>query len=147
MASNAGNRGKSAEKEVQKFLEAYDRKVAAFDWERKYDAHSAGGRFQRQTGDFAFYMPGFFGTIEVKEIEHSFRLPRKNFDTDQVAKLRKRQMAGGHIIVLVYHSKDDLWRSPFFGTFLKCDGASWDLSNIGTYPSAAAALDGFGCFE
>lgn len=145
--SSAANRGKSAEAEVKKFLEAYDRKVACFDWERRYDAHSAGGRFQRQTGDFAFYMPNFFGAIEVKEVKHSFRLPHKNFETDQVAKLRKRQMAGGHIIILVYHTEDDLWRMPPFGTFKEREGGSWDLSKFTTYGSAAEALDAFGCFN
>lgn len=138
--AEAANRGKKPEAEVKKVLEAHDAKTAAFDWHRNYDAHTAGGRFPRQVGDFEFYAPGVHGIIEVKEVNHACRLPHKNFNTDAVAKLRKRRLAGGYIYVMVYFTPLDQWRILHLDRFLTRDGGSWDLSDAPLYPSAAAAM-------
>ena len=50
----AGQRGKLPEKKVRELLERLKAQKAGFDYERKYDARSAGGRFQSQAGDFGF---------------------------------------------------------------------------------------------
>lgn len=133
---NPANRGKEAEKEVRKILEKFSAKWAAFDYERMYDARSAGGRFPAQVGDFSWFcgIPHNykFGVIEVKEVEHDFRLPSKNFS--QVPKCRKRQLAGGVIVVLVNHTTTGLWRMPPFQHFAENAGApSWDLSGFPTF--------------
>ncbi len=138
---STANRGKSAEAKVTAFLKAYGEDHQDCDWSRNYDAHAAGGRFQRQTGDFQFYKPGVHGVVEVKEVAHDFRLPFKNFPPEGVAKLWKRELAGGLIIVLVYHSTTGLWRMPPFTAFRGARvGGSWDLTPWPAFESCSEAL-------
>jgi len=144
--SDPANRGKKPEDEVRKYLKAYDERTHKFDWHRNYDAKSAGGRFQRQTGDFEFYLPGIHGIIEVKEVDHAFRLPHKNLTKESLAKMTKRQLAGGHASVLIYHTPIDQWRILGLSPFRVREGGSWDLSTYTLYPSAAEALDRLGMF-
>ncbi|MDI1360629.1 hypothetical protein [Methylotenera sp.] len=143
---SAADRGKKAEKAVATYLTELSSKVAAFDWHRVYDARSAGGRFAAQPGDFAFYAPGLHGLIEVKEVEHEFRLPKKNFDNDQIAKLRKRELAGGEIGIVInfYTLNQTFWRLvplTFFRENL--DVPSWDLREFPKHLKAKDALDKF----
>lgn len=145
-----GQRGKSAEKETRSFLDRLNFKYASFDYERVYDARSAGGRFPARPGDFEFYAPRLHGLIEVKEVEHDFRLPRKNMEgskakdaakVSRIAKLLKRQLAGGMIFVLVNHTTTGLWRSvPIDWLHDRAAAPSWDLSEFKTYASAAECL-------
>ena len=143
---SAADRGKKPEDEVRKYLKAYDERTHAFDWHRNYDAHTAGGRFQRQTGDFEFYFPDEHGVIEVKQVDHAFRLPHKNYAEEKVAKVRKRYLAGGRVLVLVYHTPINQWRITDLHPYLERQGGSWDLSVWPIYPSAKAALDSLGRF-
>lgn len=137
------DKGKDAETKVQNYLQDRSDKFAAFDYERRYDAHSAKGRAQRQTFDFAIYTPTWHGGIEVKEVKHDFRLPHGNFELHQVAKLRKRALAGGRCLVLVYHSTTELWRPVGWEFFIKREGGSWDLRAFATHPSVQNALWNF----
>jgi hypothetical protein len=141
--TDPANRGKEAEHYVQKYLEAYDRKVARFDWKRNHDAHTAGGRFPRQTGDFEFFLPQCYGVIEVKEVLKGLRLPAKNFGG--LPKVKKRQLAGGKCYVIVWFRTANLWcisdLEPYAVT-----APSWDLSGLTQYESAEAALGSLGLF-
>lgn len=143
---SAADRGKKPEDEVRKYLKAYDSKRQDFDWARNYDSHSAGGRFQRQTGDFQFYSPGVHGVIEVKEVKHAFRVPHQNLNENSAGKLWKRQLAGGTIVILVYHSVTGKWRVTGLERFRVREGGSWDLSNLYEYHNCATALDSLGLF-
>lgn len=140
------NRGKKAEAAVRAYLKAYDERTHTFDWNRVQDAHSAGGRFTRQVFDFAWFMPGLHGGIEVKEVAHAFRLPHKNMTPESVAKLRKRELAGGRVVVLIHFSTTGLWRVLPLAPFLVREGGSWDFSGVRTFESAKAALDSLGIF-
>ncbi len=143
---SAADRGKKAEKAVSDYLGALSGSVAAFDWHRVYDARSAGGRFAAQPGDFAFYAPQLHGLIEVKEVEHEFRLPKKNFDNDQIAKLRKRELAGGEIGIVIHFKtlNQSFWRLVPLEYFrARLDVPSWDLSEFEKHPKAKVALDKF----
>jgi hypothetical protein len=140
------NRGKKPEDAVKKYLEAYDARTHKFDWHRNYDAHTAGGRFPRQVGDFEFYLPGIHGVIEVKEVNHLCRLPHKNFTLEAVAKLRKRSHASGHVSVLIYFTPVDQWRILGLTPFFSREGGSWDLGLYKLHPTAPAALDSLGLF-
>lgn len=136
----AGQRGKLPEKKVRELLERLKAQKAGFDYERKYDARSAGGRFQSQAGDFGFFAHGLHGLIEVKEVDHDFRLPRKNFPDEQRARLRLRELAGGLIIVIIYHTPTKLWRVCRLADF--ADGtSSWNLSDIPTFPNVTQAVE------
>ena len=136
-----GSRGKYAEGKVREALKVLALGNKDFDFERKYDARASRGRIPSQTGDFGWYSINRHGVIEVKQVEHDFRLPRKNFDPAKWGRLKLRRMAGGEIGILVYHSTTKLWRAPSFDFFLaNADVPSWDLSAFPTYPKVLPAL-------
>lgn len=127
-----GQRGKWAEAKVRDLLKKLGEESALFDWERILDARSAGGRFRSQIGDFAVFMPKLHGVIEVKEVDHDYRLPHKNFDAEAIGKLYKRQLAGGKVWIVVAH-KRKAWRLVPFEVFRTRTGGSWDLREFPTY--------------
>lgn len=137
-----GQRGKYAEGKVREILERLNSQHAKFDYGRIYDARSAGGKgIPGRPGDFEFYAPGLFGLIEVKEVDHPFRLPKKNLDKEQIAKLRKRQLAGGVIFVLILHTTTGLWRRvPIDWLHERAGQPSWDLSEFITHGTADVTL-------
>jgi hypothetical protein len=144
------NRGKKAEATVAKFFDKLKKESATFDFQRQYDARTARGRFPSQTGDYLVWrklvqgsrlIGNFSAAIEVKTVAHDFRLPSKNFNSEQIAKLRRRQLAGCLPVVLVFHSTVKLWSCPPFLTFQsEPDAPSWDLTTWGSYATAADAL-------
>lgn len=139
---STADRGKDAEKAVAKVLTRFSSEITAFDWHRQYDARSAGGRFPAQPGDFAFYGVDVHGLIEAKEVEHDYRLPKKNLNNEQIAKLYKRELAGGRICILINFTTSKLWRLVPLTYFRQnLDVPSWDLSEFATYTKAAEALD------
>jgi hypothetical protein len=146
-SKSPADRGKEAEKAVQKFLTDLSNRVAQFDFSRIYDARSAGGKFPSRPGDFEFYRKMFDGSavnglIEVKEVAHDYRLPAKNFKPGQLGKLRKRQLAGGRIIVLVKHTPTGRWRRPEFDWLWERSGdPSFDLRDFCEYGTLEAALN------
>lgn len=100
------NRGKYAEGEVKKFLKKLEAANCAHH--RFPDAHS--GSMVTAPADFMFMQAGIFRLLEVKEVQHDFRLPYDNFSPDQVARMRMWQAAGAHAWVLVYHKNLKAWR-------------------------------------
>ena len=142
-----GDRGKFAEGSVKKFLDKRKAEDAHFDYERYYDARSAGGRFPSQIADYGFYFTegkekSFHGVIEVKEVEHTFRLPKKNFDPDKFPRLARRRQAGGAIIILVCFMPAKLWRIVPFEYFESLRAQpSWDLTDFPTYKSVEDAIN------
>ena len=102
----AANRGKYAEGEVKKFLKKMEAANCAHH--RFPDAHS--GSMVTAPADFMFMQAGVFRLLEVKEIQHDFRMPYDNFSPDQVARMRMWQAAGAHAWVLVYHKNLKAWR-------------------------------------
>lgn len=148
-------RGKVAEADVRKLLERLARASAKFVFERRYDARSAGGRFPSQAGDYGYYAKdrrnyppdpvevSVNGLIEVKEVDHDFRLPQKNFTKEKINRCTLRQMAGTEIIVLVLHTTLHQWRRPPFEIFRDNPAAtSWDLSAYPTFDSVELAVRG-----
>lgn len=134
-------RGKKAQDITQDFLEKLKAKYRTFDFLRLSDARSAGGRAKAMPGDFEFFRPGIHGILEVKQTKHNYRISKK--DIPQIPKLRRREMAGGHIVVLIYHSEMGMWRVPSFEIFRDNPIApSWDLSAFRTYETIKAALTG-----
>ena len=138
MASNVGQRGKSAEAQMQKHLQHLDQTLLHFDWLRLPDARTAMGRGTAMPGDFEAFMPMSHLLLEVKEVAHDFRLPAKN--VGQLPKMRKRTLAGGHCFLIVYHSTTKKWRRiPVMELEVKTTG-SWDLSEYEQYDSVSQAL-------
>lgn len=134
---SAANRGKWAEGEFRR--ECEDRAVlAAFNFMRLPDAHA--GSFQPTTADFLLGFRGRGHFVEIKEVDHAFRLPAKNLKPEQVARLRSWEMAGlqAHILVACMQLKPSpyrrnssaLWRYTTPSTYSATGPvASWDLSS------------------
>ena len=151
--------GKYAEGKIRDELRRRGNEDSGFDWERNYDARSSMGRIPRRAGDFTYYWQQPLddrlllrhrghGVIEVKQVKHDFRLPRKNFDPDGWGILVKREMAGGKIVVIVFHSTTKKWRVVPFGWFKSLrDAKSWDLTTWPMYDKAQAVLDAAGLCE
>jgi hypothetical protein len=139
-----GERGKKSEKAAKDYLTELSNTHSHFDWQRELDARAAGGRFGARTGDFCFYMPGCHGVLEVKEVKHACRLPKANFGKDPyaaLARLRRRQTAGGMVLILVYHSPIKRWRLvPLNWILIRSEFASFDLTEIPCHLTVAEAL-------
>ena len=117
------NRGKSAEAAVKKYL-AKRSETIGFNFMRLPDARS--GSFQPTTADFLAVSWGKPYFIEVKEVNHAFRLPSKNFGRDQRARLRAFELAGALARILVFHTPTKAWRALLLDHF-EDDPPSWDL--------------------
>lgn len=140
-AKTPANRGKVAEAQVQKFLDKLA-KQTLFDYERNYDSHSAGGlRFQPRTGDFTLFWVGGHAVIEVKEVAHDYRLPKKNFGVPQINRMRKRGLAGADLILLVRHSTTGMWRHVPCAVWESNDEkGSWDLRDFQELPTVEGLM-------
>jgi hypothetical protein len=135
-----GSKGKPSETAVQDILTKLGNS-AEFDWSRIYDARSAGGRFPARPGDFEFFCPGVHGLIEVKELKHAFRLPSARLP--QLPKLRKRQLAGGEIVVVIFHTQLEKWRAVPVEWLSRNLGSSWDLREFPYRDTLKGALGVF----
>lgn len=148
--SKLGSRGKDGEASVREALKALALRFPHFDYERKPDARTAGGRIGRQTGDFGIFFPGGHGVIETKDLDHPYRIPRGRFikedkekgtQNNSLERLMRRQQAGGLVIVLVHHTPSGLWRNvPLDWLHARQGQPSWDLSEFQTYDSPRRAL-------
>jgi penicillin-binding protein-related factor A (putative recombinase) len=128
------NRGKVGEGKLDKEFKKLDLSLPNFTYERIYDARSSMGKMANpRCGDFVLYHQGRNLLLEVKEVAHDYRLPVGNFELDQRARMRKRQIAGSICGVIVYHSTTEVWRLmplDWFGTLNK---GSWDFRNTRAY--------------
>jgi hypothetical protein len=170
----SANRGKYAEGKVMAFLNEWKAKVKGFTFNRILDAHASKGAMANpQPGDFQWFLAtGHFivgttpdgenlyvskhgtvpytrnGLIEVKQVEHHFRLPCKNFGPDQVARMRMRSWAGSEPLVLVcFHPEPrvTMWRAAPLDFFEvrpgpKPESGSWDMSEIDAYTECSDIL-------
>lgn len=161
----SANRGKFAEGKVAAFMNEWKGKVKGFTFNRILDAHSSKGAMSNpQPGDFQWFLATGYkftlgnervvrdwtrnGLIEVKQVEHHFRLPCKNFGADQVARMRMRSWAGSEPLVLVcFHPEPrvTMWRAAPLDFFEqrpgpKPESGSWDMSEIDAYTECADIL-------
>lgn len=129
MSTAPANRGKVAESLVKNELEKLTR-FSNFDYERILDAYSSrGGSTVSRPGDFMAWQKGRCTLLEVKEVNHEFRLPRANFKRDQRARMTKRALAGCHCVVLVYFTPVKIWRAFRIDYFGSDDKGSWNMSD------------------
>jgi hypothetical protein len=169
----ATKQGRWAEDRVRDWLKQHKGDRASFTFNRILDAHSAMGAMSNpQPGDFQWFMstewwivPGIGlaggpgegsdypkytrnGLIEVKSVEHTHRLPYKNFAIDQIGRLRIRQMAGSEVLILVaFRPKGHppYWRTAPIEFFEQRDPAkpsgSWDMDGIDAYTHCGDLLE------
>lgn len=140
------NQGKYAENKVRQLLDKLNAEYVFFDFERIYDARS-GVKLPR-VADYQFYLPAQHGVIEVKKVEHAYRLPVKNFQPGQLARMNKRRLAGGHVFTLVLFQTTGKWRCPGLDYLMAgMEAPSWDMRELPEYDSVKAALEANGFFE
>lgn len=140
-------RGKYAEEKVRESLKSLKAEHLDFDFERNYDARSSMGRIPARAGDFTFFGMtstgrSYHGLLEVKQVAHAFRLPRKNFDPKKWPALERRQEAGGVVLVIFYSSSHGMWKAIPLSWFVK-QGVkpSWDTREApGPVTSKVSAL-------
>lgn len=149
---STGTRGKWAEAEVAKHFGLMSGRLAGFTFNRIPDAR--GGYHQPAAADFqwfyrvstAYFMvngvaipAAINGLLEVKEVEHLYRLPHKNFDAAKRGLAYVRQMAGCKCSVIIAHKlsgmqkKDVTWRTApldYFRNPTPSGTGSWDLSAL-----------------
>ena len=138
------DRGKWAEKEVQKHLDVLNNQYHDFAYDRQPDARAAGGRLKAALCDFLWWWRAgtthrVSGLLEVKETKHDYRLAKDKLD--QLPRMRKVRNAGGYGLVLVYHSTIGKWRSIPVEWFNGPIPPSWDLSDVPTHDTAQKALE------
>lgn len=133
-----GQRGKLAEGKVRAWMKTRSDADASFWFYRYPDARS--GSFQAVPADFGALHRRVPFLLEVKEVDHDFRLPQKNFSADKVARMHSYAMAGGECWVIVYHTTTKLWRLVPLVAFLERT-PSWDLSAYGTYPKVGEVME------
>lgn len=135
-AANKGKLGKSAEKDLQNVLKDLSTFREFLGW-RLPDARA--GSATAAIADFQLLHSGTAIFLEVKEVDHEFRLPYGNFDTDQVARMRRAEMAGALAVAAVYFTPAKLWRLAHINYFRdRSVGASWDMRDC-----QAAKLEAF----
>ena len=123
------NRGKVAEALVKKRLDGLA-KSSNFAYYRPPDMRA--GVRQVALSDFLYMRDGHLTLLEVKSVQHDYRLPHANFSPDQVARMRLWEAAGADTQVLIYHSELKVWRSLPASYFAVREGGSWDLRAIPT---------------
>ena len=122
--ANHADRGKDAEEQVEKVLNLLVKRADTAFY-RLPDARS--GSRKPTLADYLMVHKGLMFLLEIKEVEHDYRLPHGNFDKDQVARMQRFKLAGAQTHVLTYHSKIDKWRSIELEFFRTRTGGSWDL--------------------
>ncbi len=132
-----GDRGKWSEGKVRDHLKLLSSRQG-FNFMRLPDARA--GSFTPVTADFLVGLKTPYRReawmLEVKEVNHVFRLPRSNYPVEQRARVRAWELAGfqSHVVVAfsplksaTYRATDRMWRCASVGYFDGDDTASWDM--------------------
>lgn len=137
MTSRA-DRGKSAEKQVEAWLAHLNEKFARFAWHRFPDPRSTRGMVKQQPCDYLVQVPGGTTLLEVKELEHAFRIPAKNIS--QLPTLKKFHMAGARTAILIHFKPINKWRCVDASKLEARSTGSWDMSEVPTHDTPEQAF-------
>ena len=143
MPEPIGQRGKAAEKTVEKVLKKFN-DLSGFSYFRLPDSHAARSFVSASPGDFAYFANGKGGIIEVKSTSHDFRIAKDKIS--QLPVLKKLDLAGAQSVVLIHFVKLDAWRFVL-PRDLPTDVPSWNLLHLPSYATAEEALLATGYFE
>jgi penicillin-binding protein-related factor A (putative recombinase) len=124
---SAGTRGKFAEGAVAKWLKKFETAASVATY-RPPDRRA--GSFAVAPCDRFILIGGKLVALEVKEVDHDFRLPTKNFGLDQRGRMRVWQLAGAQAWVLIHFTPIKQWRLVYLDYFGTQDTGSWDLSHF-----------------
>jgi len=129
------NKGKKSETNAKKLFEQLlnDKQFVFY---RCPDARQCRGRIRKQPGDFFMWYAGRSYIIEVKEVKHDFRLPKKRLT--QFPKMLRYSMAGVIPVTIVFHTTTMLWRFISFNLIqeqFESKSASYVLKEAPSYMS------------
>ncbi len=136
-------KGKFAEKEVQKVLDTFTSENYDFKAMRMPDSHSARNFLAAMPSDYLAVFKGVTTFIEVKSTEQEKRLPKAK--VSQYGYLKAFHLAGACVLVIVhqplllrwvYLTNEDLF------SYEDCP-ASFPLTNLPTFASAKEALEDY----
>jgi penicillin-binding protein-related factor A (putative recombinase) len=100
------------------------------------------GRIGPQPSDFECLIKGKQFEIEVKSTKAKNTIPYKNFS--QLGMLRRRDMCGANVIILIYRAKHGVWCRPDFSVMLETydpeNKASWNIDGCTSYLRVAEIL-------
>ncbi len=142
-----GTRGKFAESKVRDALNVLAQQ-SDFNFMRLPDARA--GSFVPTTADFLVGHKGVGWMLEVKEVDHEFRLPRHNYPAEQRSRVRMWEMAGFKSLVVVaflplkgatYRADCRMWRSAPLLYFTGDNTGSWDMRTLPLFTLAEALTD------
>ncbi len=143
--TNKANMGKWAEKEAQSHLESCSRQSHDFAYHRFPDARAARGALAAQPSDFLVSFASRNGNrtiyLEVKESQNPNRLSKAKIG--QYGMLLKFHLTNAEVLVLVFMSTHNKWvylTGDDLFSYETCP-ASFPLTNLPTYASAAEALE------
>jgi len=134
--------GKETENLVEDVFKVWNERQD-FAWHRLPDAKAARGRLAAQPADFLWRCGEMSGFLEVKALNHPYRLPASRLT--QLPTLKKWTLASSKDIVLVHHYMLGLWTSCFVQE-LDFGVPSWDLRDFPSCQTAERALMGTGMF-
>ena len=128
---STANRGKYAEGQVKKWLGKIN--SSDFAYQKLPDTYA--GFKSAALADFLLLHAGRVCLLEIKEVDHDFRLPKGNFSLDQIARQKLWALAGAKSKVLVYHSTTKRYRLVDISWFnpLPAGTGSWDLREFEQY--------------
>lgn len=132
-----GTRGKFAEGKAREWLKKESDDRSDFNFMRLPDARA--GSFQPTTSDYLVGHRGIGTFLEMKEVQHDFRLPCANFPGDQRGRIQAWELAGFKSLIVVCHTTLKpgsytrglkMWRCAPLSYFLNPEGASWDMRDL-----------------
>ena len=128
---------------VKDLLDKLKGKHKKFDFIRLKDARSSRGKgASAQVADFQVFTAPHHIALEVKEIDHNFRMPQKNLS--QIPKMTRRAMAGGLTCIMVFSIPLEKWYllSLSWVRTRKKD-PSYDMSGLPKFDNEEEAWDHF----
>ncbi len=134
-------KGKFAEKEVQKVLDDMTAKHCGFKAMRMPDAHAARGFLAAMPSDYLAVFKGVTTFIEVKSTEQEKRLPKAK--VSQYGYLKAFHLAGACVLVIVHQPLLQRWvylTGEQLFSYETCP-PSFPLTNLPQYDTAAEALE------
>ena len=141
-------RGKEAEDLVGKCLAGLKKESVKLDYDKVPDAFSTRGTYTvPRVGDFLIFYRSASIALEVKEVDHEFRLPAKNVSPDSRERLRRRSYSGCHCYVAVYFKPLKVWRLAPISYFDHRAAGSFDMSDLKVMTLAALMKDLLTCSQ
>lgn len=135
------NKGKRLESSIRKEFENL-LVSRGFAYYRCPDARACMGRIKKQPGDFFFFTKTDTYLIEVKEVKHDFRIPKKRIT--QLPKMRLFALTCVKPFVIIKHTQTESYRVMDFEFMTEnfySNEASYNLSALTLFNTLAEALN------